>query len=210
MPTSISKSSGRKSNQTFWASSWESELGNTVNCLSSTEPNIPADLIRPEDSATKPNKATSCTALESEEVGARSLSERDSSAESQHHRVSTNSNSPETSDQLPKKELEEKLGINSPFIFSGLRVLNSYWVAQDGTYKYFEVICVDPAHNAIRNDPRINWIVNPVHKHRELKGIWELLSLRFDLRWKTIKRIESQRTQRQQVQTLQKTKLSSS
>ena len=27
-----------------------------------------------------------------------------------------------------------------------LRVLNSYWVNQDAVYKYFEVICVDPAH----------------------------------------------------------------
>jgi len=52
-----------------------------------------------------------------------------------------------------------------------LRVLNSYWVGQDGTYKYYEVILIDPAHNAIRNDARINWIVNPVHKHRELRGL---------------------------------------
>jgi large subunit ribosomal protein L15e len=53
---------------------------------------------------------------------------------------------------------------------SELRVLNSYWIAQDGTYKYYEVILVDPFHNAIRNDPRINWITNPVHKHREIRG----------------------------------------
>ncbi len=118
----------------------------------------------------------------------------------------------------------------------GLRVLNSYWVnevrrgrggrrmasphsrsaahygylalcrSQDSTYKYFEVITVDPAHPAIRNvsgrrglcmlhgdlplqphaaadtfamhvaqfvpqDARINWICNPVHKHRELRGL---------------------------------------
>jgi large subunit ribosomal protein L15e len=52
-----------------------------------------------------------------------------------------------------------------------LRVLNSYWVNQDSTYKYFEVILVDPSHNAIRRDARINWIVNPVHKHRELRGL---------------------------------------
>ena len=26
-------------------------------------------------------------------------------------------------------------------------------------------------HNAIRNDARINWICNPVHKHRELRGL---------------------------------------
>jgi large subunit ribosomal protein L15e len=70
-----------------------------------------------------------------------------------------------------------------------LRVLNSYWVNQDGVYKYYEVILVDPSHKAvrciispllklaflipvqIRRDPRINWIVNPVHKHREARGL---------------------------------------
>merc|ERR1712054_532442 len=36
----------------------------------------------------------------------------------------------------------------------GLRVLNSYWVNQDATFKYFEIIMVDPTH-----------------KHRELRGI---------------------------------------
>lgn len=54
---------------------------------------------------------------------------------------------------------------------SNLRVLNSYWVNQDSTYKYFEVIVVDPQHPVIRNDPRINWICNGVHKHRELRGL---------------------------------------
>jgi len=52
-----------------------------------------------------------------------------------------------------------------------LRVLNSYWVNQDATNKYFEVILVDPNHSAIRHDPRINWITAPVMKHRELRGL---------------------------------------
>ncbi|ORZ31535.1 60S ribosomal protein L15 [Catenaria anguillulae PL171] len=52
-----------------------------------------------------------------------------------------------------------------------LRVLNSYWINQDAVYKYFEVILVDPNHKAIRRDARINWIVNSVHKHRELRGL---------------------------------------
>ena len=30
---------------------------------------------------------------------------------------------------------------------------------------------MDPQHAAIRNDPRINWIVNPTHKHCELRGL---------------------------------------
>ncbi|KAJ8120983.1 hypothetical protein ONZ43_g2452 [Nemania bipapillata] len=37
--------------------------------------------------------------------------------------------------------------------------------------RYYEVILVDPQHKAIRQDPRINWIVNPVHKHRESRGL---------------------------------------
>jgi large subunit ribosomal protein L15e len=52
-----------------------------------------------------------------------------------------------------------------------MRVLNSYWVAQDATYKYFEVILVDPSHTTIRNDPRINWICSAVHKRREARGL---------------------------------------
>lgn len=47
---------------------------------------------------------------------------------------------------------------------ANLRVLNSYWINQDSTYKYFEVILVDPQHKAIRRDARINWICKSVHK----------------------------------------------
>jgi large subunit ribosomal protein L15e len=54
---------------------------------------------------------------------------------------------------------------------ANLRVLNSYWVNQDASYKYYEIILVDPFHSAIRGDPRINWIVNPTQKHRELRGL---------------------------------------
>ena len=64
---------------------------------------------------------------------------------------------------LAEERVGRKLG--------GLRVLNSYWVGQDGTYKFYEVILVDPNHNAIRNDPKLNWITKPVFKHRELRGL---------------------------------------
>jgi large subunit ribosomal protein L15e len=53
----------------------------------------------------------------------------------------------------------------------GLRLLNSYWVNQDSTYKYYECIMIDPAHNCIRGDPRINWICKASMKHRELRGV---------------------------------------
>ena len=51
-----------------------------------------------------------------------------------------------------------------------MRVLNSYWVGEDSTYKYFEVVLVDPAHKTIRKDAKINWICKSVMKHRELRG----------------------------------------
>ncbi|KAG2202503.1 hypothetical protein INT47_013119 [Mucor saturninus] len=62
---------------------------------------------------------------------------------------------------------EERIGRKC----ANLRVLNSYWVNQDATYKYFEVILVDPSHKAIRRDAHINWIANPVHKRREARGL---------------------------------------
>ena len=53
----------------------------------------------------------------------------------------------------------------------GLRLLNSYWVSADSTYKYYECIMVDPQHKAVRSDARINWITRPTMKHRELRGL---------------------------------------
>jgi len=52
--------------------------------------------------------------------------------------------------------------------YPNMEVLNSYWVAQDGRHKYFEVILVDPHHPAIRNDPELSWVQN--QRKRALRG----------------------------------------
>nr|XP_017818955.2 60S ribosomal protein L15-like [Callithrix jacchus] len=52
-----------------------------------------------------------------------------------------------------------------------LRVLNSYWVGEDSTYKLFEVILIDPFHKAIRRNLDTQWITEPVHKHEEMSGL---------------------------------------
>jgi large subunit ribosomal protein L15e len=52
-----------------------------------------------------------------------------------------------------------------------LRVMNSYWVGQDATYKFFEIILVDPFHKAIRRHPESQWITKPDKKHREMRGL---------------------------------------
>lgn len=62
---------------------------------------------------------------------------------------------------------EQRLGKT----LGNLRVLNSYWCNSDATFCWYEVVCVDPMHKVVRNDPTINWIVNSVHKHREMRGL---------------------------------------
>ncbi len=42
--------------------------------------------------------------------------------------------------------------------FPNLEVLNSYYVAEDGKYKWYEVIMVDPYHPAIKSDRNLSWI----------------------------------------------------
>src|SRR3989339_1532362 len=54
--------------------------------------------------------------------------------------------------------------------FVNLAVLNSYWVAEDGDYFWFEVILVDPNHPVIKADPKINWICDPKHRTRVFHG----------------------------------------
>merc|ERR1712071_725040 len=53
----------------------------------------------------------------------------------------------------------------------GLRVVNSYWAAEDSTYKYYEVVMVDPHHKVIRRDADMNWITTPKHKRRDVRGL---------------------------------------
>lgn len=53
--------------------------------------------------------------------------------------------------------------------YKNCSVLNSYWVAEDGNYKWYEVILVDRAHPEIIADPKINWICDK--KGRAARGL---------------------------------------
>jgi large subunit ribosomal protein L15e len=55
--------------------------------------------------------------------------------------------------------------------FKNLEVLNSYQVAKDGKYYWFEVILVDPNHPAIKKDKDIKWISNPANRGRVFRGL---------------------------------------
>ncbi len=55
--------------------------------------------------------------------------------------------------------------------FPNLEVLNSYYVGEDGVYKWFEVILVDPHHPAIKSDKELNWITRPANRGRVFRGL---------------------------------------
>jgi len=55
--------------------------------------------------------------------------------------------------------------------YPNMEILNSYWVGQDGRWKFYEIILVDPHHPVIINDPKIKWIGLPQHTRRVHRGL---------------------------------------
>jgi len=55
--------------------------------------------------------------------------------------------------------------------FPNLEVLNSYWLARDGMYAWYEVIFVDPSRPEIKKDKNINWITSKKHTRRVFRGL---------------------------------------
>ena len=54
--------------------------------------------------------------------------------------------------------------------FQNLEVLNSYQVAKDGVYAWYEIILVDPFRPEIKADKNLNWICFRKHTNRVLRG----------------------------------------
>ena len=54
--------------------------------------------------------------------------------------------------------------------FVNMAVLNSYWVAKDGKYYWYEVILVDPHHSVIRADKNMAWILTKKNQSRVFHG----------------------------------------
>lgn len=55
--------------------------------------------------------------------------------------------------------------------FPNLLILNSYWLARDGKYAWYEVILVDPNRPEIKKDKNINWILSKKHQGRVFRGL---------------------------------------
>lgn len=54
--------------------------------------------------------------------------------------------------------------------FLNLVLLNSYYVAEDGKYFWFEMILVDPNHPVIKSDKNLNWTVARKERSRVFRG----------------------------------------
>ncbi|MFC1697927.1 50S ribosomal protein L15e [Nanoarchaeota archaeon] len=55
--------------------------------------------------------------------------------------------------------------------YPNCEVLNSYWVAQDGRYYWYEIILVDKAHPQILADKDTKWIAEKQHTGRVFRGL---------------------------------------
>jgi large subunit ribosomal protein L15e len=55
--------------------------------------------------------------------------------------------------------------------YPNCEVLNSYWVAEDGRYKWYEIILVDKEHPEIKSRDNLKWISQPQHRGRVYRGL---------------------------------------
>jgi len=55
--------------------------------------------------------------------------------------------------------------------YPNMEVLNSYWVADDANYYWYEIILVDPMHPVVQNDKELSWVAEKQHKRRVFRGL---------------------------------------
>ncbi len=55
--------------------------------------------------------------------------------------------------------------------FPNCEVLCSYWLWEDGQYKYFEIILIDPDNPHVKKDKELNWICAKQHSGRVYRGL---------------------------------------
>ena len=55
--------------------------------------------------------------------------------------------------------------------YKNMHVLNSYWVGEDGKYKWYEVILVDASHPGIKKDKDLKWMASGKHAGRANRGL---------------------------------------
>jgi large subunit ribosomal protein L15e len=69
-------------------------------------------------------------------------------------------------DFTPKKPLQSILEGRVQRKYPNLEVLGGYPVGEDGRYKWFEIIMVDPERPEIKKDKNVKWITEKQHRRR--------------------------------------------
>ena len=55
--------------------------------------------------------------------------------------------------------------------YTNAEVLGSYWVAEDGKHKWYEIIMVIPSHPSVKSDKNLGWISSGKHRGRVWRGL---------------------------------------
>ena len=69
----------------------------------------------------------------------------------------------------PRKSLQKIAEQRVQKKYPNLEVLGSYYVAEDGSSKWYEVILVDPNNPEIKKDKNTKWITEKQHRKRVLR-----------------------------------------
>jgi len=69
----------------------------------------------------------------------------------------------------PKKSLQRIAEERAARKYPNMEVLNSYWVGEDGKYKWFEVILIDRSHPSILSDTQLSGIAR--QRGRAFRGL---------------------------------------
>ena len=71
----------------------------------------------------------------------------------------------------PRKSLKRIIEERIQRKYPNLEVLGSYPVGEDGRYKWFEVLLVDPNNPEIQKDKNLRWITERQHRGRVFRGL---------------------------------------
>jgi large subunit ribosomal protein L15e len=99
------------------------------------------------------------------------VSVRKGSARKKRHKAGRRSKRQGVTRITRRKDIQRVAEERCARTYPNLRVLNSYWVGEDGRQKWHEVILVDPEHPALENAAERNWICDDSHKNRSLRGL---------------------------------------
>ena len=69
----------------------------------------------------------------------------------------------------PRKSLQKIAEQRVQKKYPNLEVLGSYYVAEDGKSKWYEIILIDPNNPEIKRDKNMKWITKKQHRRRVLR-----------------------------------------